>query len=234
MQVSRPGTPRIQSAVANTSAPAKAALPPTPAPAAPTPPADQSTLSAAQGQAQPALALFETPDPGLEALKQLTPKQLAELGKQADKGPFFKALLPGALESQRKYGIPAQLTLAQAALESGWGKHAIGGYNIFGIKGAGPAGSVVKSTREYTNTQIKAAFAKFHNFHEAISEHGQVFHNGAYDKALAQFKKDNSVSQFVRNIGPVYATAPNYAREVLAMITKYGLNELVNPPRAQE
>lgn len=228
MQVSRStvSTSNVQS-----SKPAASSALPKAAPsAAETPavaPQDQALLAAQMGKASPALALEPEVHPGIEALKELKPKELAALGKQKDKTPFFKALLPAALESQRKYGIPAQLTLAQAALESGWGKHAIGGYNIFGIKGSGPAGSVVQSTREYTKTHIKAAFAKFHNFYEAVSEHGQLFHNGSYDKAIAQYQKNGNIAGFVKNIAPVYATAPNYDRTLLGMIKHHDLDALV-------
>ena len=50
---------------------------------------------------------------------------------------FVKKYHPFALETERKTGIDARFTLAQAALETGWGKSAPGNM-FFGVK-AGPS-----------------------------------------------------------------------------------------------
>ena len=46
---------------------------------------------------------------------------------------FIQTYKPFAMESERKTGISHLFILAQAALESGWGKRAPG-YNFFGVK----------------------------------------------------------------------------------------------------
>ena len=46
---------------------------------------------------------------------------------------FVKTYLPFALQTQAKTGIHAYFVLAQAALESGWGKKAPGNM-FFGVK----------------------------------------------------------------------------------------------------
>jgi len=46
---------------------------------------------------------------------------------------FIALLLPAAQRVHREHGIPASITIAQAALESGWGARAPGN-NLFGIK----------------------------------------------------------------------------------------------------
>lgn len=46
---------------------------------------------------------------------------------------FFRTYYPYALQSQQNTGVPAVVTLAQAAIESGYGKYAYGN-NFFGIK----------------------------------------------------------------------------------------------------
>lgn len=166
--------------------------------------------------------------PPKPATTSISQPELARLGK-TDKQAFFKALLPGALESERKYGVPASVVLAQAAYESGWGAKDIGGNNLFGIKGSGPAGTVQANTAEYRNGQrikVKANFAKFHSVAEAVAEHGKLFVNGRYDKALSLFAKTKDPFQFAKAIAPTYATSPKYFGELSSIMRKYGLSEL--------
>lgn len=152
-------------------------------------------------------------------------KELAAIGF-SDKDAFFAALRPGAEEAERVYGVPAAVTLAQAALESGWGKSALGGYNIFGIKGRGPAGTTTKTTSEFVDgryIKLKANFALYDSFNQAITEHGKLFHNGHYTKAMEQYKRDHDPRAFARNIQGIYATSPTYARDLISIMDKYHL-----------
>lgn len=165
----------------------------------------------------------------ISRLKAMKPKELHKLGRKDSKA-FFKALLPAALESERKYGSPAVMTLVQAAVESDFARSPIGGYNIFGIKGEGPAGTVRTETREVIKGKshyVREPFAKYHNFYEAVGAHGKLYNNGHYDKAMAQYAKDKNVLAFVENIAKTYATDPNYARTLKTRIAEYGLLELV-------
>ncbi len=176
------------------------------------------------------LRVLEKVAHGIREAKSLTPAQLASHGRH-NKAAFFKALAPAAVESERKFGVPAEVTLAQAALESAWARSPIGGYNIFGIKGRGPAGSVNVATQEVyggRRINIRDNFAKYHNFHEAVSEHGKLFHNGYYQRALDAFARSNNPADFVNAIHGVYATDPGYASKVNGIIRDYGLTDIVN------
>lgn len=189
-----------------------------------------AAAGAAAGAAAASINLLESgPDP-LQRLKEMKPAELKQLGK-SDKKAFFAALLPAALESERKYGVPAEVTLAQAALESGWARSPIGGYNLFGIKGSGPAGTVSLATTEGSGRASRAKFAKYHNFLEAVGEHGKVYNNGAYTKGMQAYAKDPNPLKFVDNIAKVYATAPNYASQLKSIINKYDLQELAAASR---
>jgi flagellum-specific peptidoglycan hydrolase FlgJ len=118
------------------------------------------------------------------------------------------------------------VTLAQAALETGWGQHLAAGYNLFGIKGKGPAGSHTVRTREVINGRsvyVNAAFASYHDFYEAVEYHGKVFHNGYYNKALANYQRNHSAEGFARDITGVYATDPSYGRKLIAIMRQYHL-----------
>jgi flagellum-specific peptidoglycan hydrolase FlgJ len=194
--------------------PVEAAKPePAPAPA-PTP------------EAKPEAKPEPKPDSGAaDKLKNLSAEELARLGAE-DKAGFFAALRPAAEEAEREYGVPAAITLAQAALETGWGKHIIPGFNIFGIKGTGPAGTVSKGTWEVYNGKtvtITANFAKYHDFYEAVKLHGKLFHNGYYDKAMEQYAKDKDPFAFARNITGTYATDPEYGDKLSSIMRDYNL-----------
>lgn len=163
-----------------------------------------------------------------EGLKRVSTKQLQELGRKSDKTEFFKALLPAALEAEKRYGVPASVTLAQAALESGWAKASIGGYNIFGIKGKGPAGTVPTRTREYENGKyvtITANFAKYNNFYEAVMSHGKVFQAGykGYQKGLDVYAKTGNDYAFIKAVGSTYATSPTYVKDIQQIMKDYDL-----------
>ena len=60
---------------------------------------------------------------------------------------FIQMILPAAMEGYKKYKILPSLTLAQAALESAWGKSHIQ-HNLFGIK-TSSEGKVVSGHRVY-------------------------------------------------------------------------------------
>ncbi len=92
---------------------------------------------------------------------------------------FIDSVASGAVASRRQYGVPASVTIAQAILESGWGKSSLTqrAFNLFGVKGQGPAGSMTVPTKEFINGQwitINAAFRRYHNFAESMSDHGRL------------------------------------------------------------
>ena len=155
----------------------------------------------------------------------MSAEELARLGR-TDKRAFLEALRPAAEESQRKYGVPAAVILAQAALETGWGRHIIPGFNWFGIKGRGPAGTVNKGTWEVYNGRrvtINANFAKYHDFYEAVMSHGKLYHNGYYDKAVTGYARDRDPHAFARRITGIYATDPRYGAKLSQIMRDYGL-----------
>lgn len=139
---------------------------------------------------------------------------------------FFDRILPQALETQALTGIPASVTMAQAALESGWGKHAPGN-NFFGIKGRGPAGSQKLSTREFINGRWQKTLATFRRYHdplESFLDHAQVISEGRYLKHA--MKHTGSAKEFVHALQSgtaKYATDPDYEAKIMSLITRYGL-----------
>src|SRR5215471_7672661 len=139
---------------------------------------------------------------------------------------FIEFVGENARRAKAATGVPASVTVAQAIVETGWGKHTIGGAkNLFGIKGRGPAGSVRAPTREYINGKwitVDADFAKYDSFEQSITEHARFFlRNRRYAPAL-KFKDDPDA--FAREIHKAgYATAPNYAEKLIALMRQHNL-----------
>ena len=139
---------------------------------------------------------------------------------------FIEFVGENARRAKAATGVPASVTVAQAIVETGWGKHTIGeAKNLFGIKGRGPAGSVRAPTREYINGKwitVDADFAKYDSFEQSITEHARFFlRNRRYAPAL-KFKDDPDA--FAREIHKAgYATAPNYAEKLIALMRQHNL-----------
>lgn len=73
--------------------------------------------------------------------------------KFGNKDAFVAALYPKAIEVGRQIGVDPRLILAQAALETGWGK-SVPSNNFFGIKSHGRAGGVEVTTKEEVNGEL--------------------------------------------------------------------------------
>ncbi|MBB6730071.1 glucosaminidase domain-containing protein [Cohnella zeiphila] len=144
---------------------------------------------------------------------------------RAEADAFIARILPAALTGQQQAGVPASLTIAQAALESAWGGSGLTlkANNLFGMKGTGPAGSVTMATTEYVNgraVQTTAAFRAYHDWTESVDDHAKLFlPNGRYVQALRT--DGRSAARAVEAAG--YATDPQYADKLIALMDSYSL-----------
>lgn len=141
---------------------------------------------------------------------------------------FIAALTPAAVASQAKTGIPASFTIAQAALESGWGKSAPG-FNLFGIKADSSWRGDVQTlpTTEYIGGKpitVQARWRKYPTWQGSIDDHAAfLLKNPRYKPAFA-FKDGQQFTRAVARAG--YATDPAYAEKVIRVITAYNLDQL--------
>lgn len=119
-----------------------------------------------------------------------------------------------------EYNLPASVCIAQAILESGWGRYCIGQYNYFGRKWNGWGNYERRQTTEYINGEYVTIYDKFQSYEsleEAIRDWCVLItEEPAYADALAEWQKDWSVTDFVYALAPVYATDPDYARKIIA------------------
>jgi flagellum-specific peptidoglycan hydrolase FlgJ len=139
---------------------------------------------------------------------------------------FISEVAPGAVAAQRKYGVPASVTIAQAIDESGWGRSSLAArdHNLFGIKGTGPAGSDPMHTQEYDNGQSVARIASFrvyHNFAESIDDHGKLLATSEYYQRSMAYRQDPNA--FAATLTGVYATDPDYGAKLISLMRQYDL-----------
>ena len=161
---------------------------------------------------------------------------------------FTAAFLAFAKQTEAKTGISAIATLAQAAVESGWGKAAPGNM-FFGVKDSdGVNGNEqLLTTTEYSRRAdlkfpvivsvtpvvkngvkmfkyiIKDYFRKYDTPEQSFTDHCQFFlSNKRYAKALEVKADPNKFIDAIAAAG--YATDPNYAatlKTVVKMIEKF-------------
>ena len=143
-----------------------------------------------------------------------------------DQQAFISLIAPGAVAAQQHYGVPASVTIAQAIEESAWGQSSLAAryHNLFGIKGAGPAGSVILPTQEYENgswVTIDAQFAVYHNDAQSIADHAELLAtSGYYIRAMADRAHPDA---FANELTGVYATDPDYGANLIALMKLYNL-----------
>ncbi len=118
--------------------------------------------------------------------------------------------------------VPSELTVSQWALESGWGNHQPGN-NCFGIKSyPGCFGVQSLETHEFVHhadTVQTLEFATFASLATCFEKHGSLISGGRpYAIAWTKYTESNSVEELIRGIAPIYATAPNYAEQLLGII----------------
>lgn len=120
------------------------------------------------------------------------------------------------------YNLPASACIAQAILESGWGRYCIGQYNYFGRKWNGWGNYVRQQTTEYENGEYVTIYDKFQSYEsleDAIRDWCILLtEDPKYADALAEWRSRWVVEDFVYVLAPTYATDPDYARKVVSII----------------
>lgn len=146
---------------------------------------------------------------------------------------FIKQIAPAAQREQKKYHIPASITIAQAGIESDWGrsKLAYKYNNLFGIK----ANSKNNRVRMYTtenvrgkDIRVKQYFQVYNSWAASIRAHTLLIVNGTADnhrrfRSVQQAKNYQQAAFALQRNG--YATDPNYANKLIYAIRKFHLNK---------
>lgn len=146
---------------------------------------------------------------------------------------FVNKMLPHAMQASQSSGVPPQLMLGQAALESGWGKREIhmadgsNSFNLFGIKAnAGWQGKVAEvMTTEYTNGVAHKQIEKFRaysSYAEAFKDYaGMMSNNPRYANVLQQAGSPSGMANALQKSG--YATDPKYAEKLVSVMRQMNI-----------
>lgn len=136
---------------------------------------------------------------------------------------FIEYIAPAAQKICPKYNLPASVCIAQAILESGWGKYCVGDYNYWGRKWGGWGNYAVYSTDEYINGEwvtINAKFQSYDSLEQAVEDWCQLIREEpCYAPARDAWHAPWILTDFVNALAGVYATDPGYANKVMDTIT---------------
>jgi flagellar protein FlgJ len=192
-----------------------------------------ATVPAAQTPASPA-----TQTPAVSSVQAATPlaaqanatlaQTVAVAGSEGSANPtdFITRLLPQAQAAAKELGVSPRVLVAQAALETGWGKHVIKNadgspsYNFFGIKANGnwQGARVSKTTQEYSpaSTGPHAESAEFRSYaspEAAFKDYvGFLKAHPRYSQALNHGGNSAQFASGLQKAG--YATDPHYADKI--------------------
>ena len=133
---------------------------------------------------------------------------------------FIGIMTQAAQDCQRKTGIPASFTLAQAALESGWGSRCPGN-NLFGVKADRswkgptvdvPTHEVIKGVR----VAVVDKFRAYSSWEECMVDHAKFFRD---NRRYASCFRETTGEGWARAVAAAgYATDPNYASLLISVM----------------
>jgi flagellum-specific peptidoglycan hydrolase FlgJ len=174
-----------------------------------------------------------SPAAGASSYGRHQPAAAAAVPESPAQQEFIAAVADGAIAAQRRYGVPAAVTIAQAIDESAWGQSSLASrdHNLFGIKGIGPAGSDRMPTQEYVNGEpvtVTSSFRVYRNVAESIDDHGRLLAtSGYYQRAMSYRENPNA---FAAALTGVYATDPQYGTKIISLMAEYDLYQFDATP----
>lgn len=186
----------------------------------------ESAVQKAKERARPPLQAAANSEASLLASKDAVTYSASEPFRSPE--DFVRRLMPAAVAAGKRMGLPPEAMLAQAALETGWGKKIIGpknadsSHNLFGIK----ADNSWKNSKTWVNTleyeqgvavQVKAPFRAYDSFNDSFNDYVDFLHdNPRYGNALQQTESPKQYFKELQQAG--YATDPKYADKLSSIL----------------
>lgn len=150
---------------------------------------------------------------------------MPELDRRGSKQAFVEQLLPLAQKAAAELGVEPKVLIAQAALETGWGRSVIknrdgsSSYNLFNIK-AGSAwdGRQARvSTLEFEGgipTKVMSGFRAYDSYADSFNDYVKfIKEKPRYADAVKQVSNPERYMRELQQAG--YATDPHYAGKVM-------------------
>ncbi|MDV5096792.1 flagellar assembly peptidoglycan hydrolase FlgJ [Pseudomonas sp. LSJ-87] len=187
--------------------------------------ASTNTAAVPARDGQQVAKAFAVPDNGLRILgRAVAQPPLAPKKAFADSDEFVATMLPMAEQAAKRIGIDPRYLVAQAALETGWGKSVMrntdgsSSHNLFGIKATGnwEGGEARAITSEFRDGQFvkeTAAFRSYDSYQDSFHDLVSLLQNNSrYQDAVKAADKPEQFVQELQKAG--YATDPNYASKI--------------------
>lgn len=149
---------------------------------------------------------------------------------------FITSLLPAATEVAKRIGVDPRVILAQAALETAWGRSILGSHsgtnshNLFGIKASNWDGaSVTATTHEYYDgKKVKEddSFRSYSSYADSFADYISFLQkNPRYQHALANAQDPGQFTKALQDAG--YATDPYYAQKIMQIFHSMPIQTVV-------
>lgn len=150
---------------------------------------------------------------------------------------FVRSIWPKAKEAASIIGLDPKILMAQAALETGWGKFVTkdaegnSSNNLFNIKSTPQSEqeSVTVQTTEYVNgmpIKTNASFRKYSSIENSFSDYVSLIKDSErYQTALASAGNPETYMNELHKAG--YATDPDYSAKILSIYHGDELNQAI-------
>lgn len=137
---------------------------------------------------------------------------------------FIATMLPMAEKAAARIGVDPKVLVAQAALETGWGKSIMraddgsNSHNLFGIKATGNwkgenARAITSEFRDGQMVKETADFRSYESYEDSFHDLVSLLQNN--DRYQGVVKSADNPEQFVKELQKAgYATDPNYASKI--------------------
>lgn len=194
-------------------------------PSATGPAATTNTAAVPARDGQQVATAIAVPDNGLRITgRAVAQPPLAPKKAFAGSDEFVATMLPMAEQAAKRIGVDPRYLVAQAALETGWGKSVMrnsdgsSSHNLFGIKASGnwegdSARAITSEFRDGQFVKETAAFRSYDSYQDSFHDLVSLLQNNSrYQDAV---KSADNPEQFVRELQKAgYATDPNYASKI--------------------
>ncbi|WP_277960465.1 flagellar assembly peptidoglycan hydrolase FlgJ [Pseudomonas sp. RIT-To-2] len=159
-------------------------------------------------------------------------RAVGEVGARAAHVEDFVQRLAGpARQAARSSGVPAELILAQAALETDWGRRKIptgsgeDSHNLFGIKAGGRwrGASTEVMTTEFQDGEMRKQLQSFRAYpsdEAALADYTRLLGGNANYAGVLSARDPLQAAHALQKGG--YATDPDYASKLIAVMATIG------------